>query len=94
MITNWLAVVSLAFFYFTVADGQNDVTVPAVRVVRLQVDYKNASITDLQKIHKFVVPTNDLIVDIFQMECYHEKQRVGVVEVHQQALAHLRRISI
>ncbi|CAI5451406.1 unnamed protein product [Caenorhabditis angaria] len=41
------------FVIFSVMAARDDVTVPAVRVVRLQVEYKNASITDLQKIHKW-----------------------------------------
>ncbi|CAD6193646.1 unnamed protein product [Caenorhabditis auriculariae] len=37
-----------------VVDAQSDeLTVPAVRVVRLQVDYRNASVVDIQKINKW-----------------------------------------
>lgn len=42
------------FLAVHVVGDSNEVTVPAVRVVRLQVDYRNASVSDLQKIHKFV----------------------------------------
>ncbi|CAQ35049.1 uncharacterized protein CELE_F58E6.13 [Caenorhabditis elegans] len=41
------------FLAVHVVGDSNEVTVPAVRVVRLQVDYRNASVSDLQKIHKW-----------------------------------------
>ncbi|UMM36711.1 hypothetical protein L5515_008753 [Caenorhabditis briggsae] len=55
MVTNLQSIViaSICLVSVFVAGENNEVTVPAVRVVRLQVDYRNASVSDLQKIHKW-----------------------------------------
>ncbi|EFP02040.1 hypothetical protein CRE_22879 [Caenorhabditis remanei] len=53
MLPNLLLIASCLTVVVVVVGENNEVTVPAVRVVRLQVDYRNASVSDLQKIHKW-----------------------------------------
>ena len=52
MLPNLLLIASCLTVVVVVVGESNEVTVPAVRVVRLQVDYRYASVSDLQKIHK------------------------------------------
>ncbi|CAB3397721.1 unnamed protein product [Caenorhabditis bovis] len=47
------SLILLPILVVTSSFAQTDITVPAVRVVRLQVDYRNASIDHLQKINKW-----------------------------------------
>lgn len=47
-------VLLLLTVYTSYAASKDDLLVPAVRVVRLQVDYPEAMVHDIQKIHKCV----------------------------------------